>query len=88
MTATLAPMKVAPMESVVCTSNGNQVYMEAQSGAVGATSWTADWTMSSVAWQDAGNTAASCVSELYYFTYQGKAETGYVILATANFNVG
>lgn len=87
-TATGGPSTVIPWQSVVCTSNGVQVYMYAQHGTEGATAWTADWTMSSVAWQDAGNAPGTCVAELYYFTYQGRAETGFVVMATANFAVG
>jgi len=87
LTATFASMKSIPEESVTCTSNGEQVYLNVQTGSAGATSWTADWTLWSQTWQAAGGGAANCVASLYYYTWQGKSETGITYLAAANFAV-
>lgn len=88
MTATYGAMKAVPEESVTCISNGVQVYADAQPGIAGATSWTANWTMWSQGWENMGGGAANCVANVYYFTYSGKVETGYVMLASATFAVG
>jgi hypothetical protein len=87
LTATFAPMKAVPEESVTCTSNGEQVYLNVQTGSGSVSSWTADWTLWSTAWQNAGGGAADCAASLYYYTWQGKTETGVTYLASANFAV-
>jgi hypothetical protein len=87
LTATFGSMKWIPEESVTCTSNGVQVYLDVQTGSAGTTSWTADWTLWSQTWQAAGGGAADCVSNLYYYTWQGKTETGITYLATTSFAV-
>jgi hypothetical protein len=87
LSATFAPVKAVPEESVTCTSNGQEVYLNVQTGSGSTGSWTADWTLWSQAWQSAGGGAANCIAELYYYTWQGKSETGITYLASANFAV-
>jgi hypothetical protein len=87
LSATFTPVKAVPEESVICTSNGEQVYLNVQTGSGSVSSWTAHWTLWSETWQSAGGGAANCVANLYYYTWQGKSETGITYLASANFAV-
>lgn len=86
LTASFGSMKATPEESVICISNGEEVYGDVQVGS-GSSSWTSDWTLWSQLWQDAGGAAATCTANLYYYTWQGKAETGVTYLASATFAV-
>ena len=89
LTANYGGMKAIPEESITCTSNGQQVYLNVQtgSGSGSATPWTSNWTLWSQTWQNAGGGAATCVASLYYYTWTGKSETGVVYLASSSFAV-
>jgi hypothetical protein len=84
-TASYAPMKWVPEESVICTSNGQMVYGNVQVQTSGSSPWTSSWTLWSQTWANAGGAAASCTASLFYYTWQGKTETGVVYLASSIF---
>lgn len=85
MTATFSSMKEVPEVSLNCTSNGVNVYSNGQEGSGGTSPWNLGFALWSQTWQDAGGGPASCVAQLYYFTWQGKSETGVVYLASTTF---
>lgn len=87
LTATFASMKQVPEVSVQCTSNGQDVYLEAQTSSGGNSPWTSTFLMSSPEWTNAGGGAATCSANLYYYVWQGKTETGVVYLAHTAFTV-
>jgi len=83
--ASFAPMKWIPEESVSCTANGKNVYLDVQTYS-GASPWTSSWTLWSQTWANAGGGPASCTAQLFYYTWQGKTETGVVYLASSTFS--
>jgi hypothetical protein len=87
LTATYGPIgKNIPEESVTCTSNGVEVYLNVQTGST-AGSWTSDWGLWSQTWADAGGGPANCVAQLFYYTWQGKVEIAVTYLASSSFAV-
>jgi hypothetical protein len=84
-TATYSSMKWIPEESVICTSNGQTVYGNVQVETSGSSPWTSSWKLWSQTWANAGGGPAACTAALYYYTWQGKKETGVVYLASSIF---
>lgn len=82
--ATYAPMKWIPEESVSCSVNGKEVYLDVQTFS-GASPWTSTWKLWSQTWANGGGGAANCSAALFYYTWKGHTETGVVYLATASF---
>ena len=68
--------------SVTCSQNGQQVYLDVH--AQNYATWT-QFTLWSQTWANAGGGPASCVAKLYYYTWQGKTETGVVYEAQTSF---
>lgn len=83
-TATFAPMKWIPEESVSCSVNGQNVYLDVQTYS-GASPWTSSWMLWSQTWANDGGVAANCTASLFYYTWKGHTETGVVYLARATF---
>lgn len=77
------PTKWMQEMSVTCTQAGRQVYLDVH--GQNDPSWT-QFSLWSPAWQSAGGGSASCVAKLYYYTWQGKTETGVVYEASTSFN--
>jgi hypothetical protein len=84
-TASYSPMKWIAEESVYCTQNGSQVYLDAHLAPSSAQPWSSTFTLWSQAWANNGGGPANCTTQLYYYTWQGKTETGVVYLGTVNF---
>lgn len=68
--------------AVTCSTNGQQVYLDVHTQTM--TDWTA-FSLWSQSWADAGGGSASCVTSLFYYTWQGHTETGVVDEAQASF---
>ena len=83
--ATYAPMRWIAEESVACSKNGTDVYLQAQTAPSTSQPWVSTWALTSPQWAIAGGGAATCTAQLYYYTWQGKTETGVVILNTVTF---
>jgi hypothetical protein len=76
-------MKWIPELSVACSRNNQVVYLDVhmQDGSTASTQFIL-WSQT---WAAAGGGSASCTASLYYYTWQGKTETGVVYLATTSF---
>jgi hypothetical protein len=85
LTATYGSMKQVPEISVDCTSNGQIVYFDVQMGSGTASPWVQQFNLWSQTWQAAGGGPANCVSQLFYYTWQGRVETGEVLLSSTSF---
>jgi len=81
---TYPAMKWIPEVSVSCSQNGQEVYLGVETPS-GSSSWTPEFTLWSQPWANNGGGPAECVANLYYYTWQGKAETGVVYLARTSF---
>jgi hypothetical protein len=81
---TYPAMKWTPEVSVTCTLNGQQVYLDAQTPS-GSGTWAPQFTLWSLPWGATGGVPANCTAQLYYYTWQGKAETGVVYLSQTSF---
>jgi hypothetical protein len=77
------PTKNNPEISVNCSKNGQNVYLDVHGQSQGA-GWT-NFTLWSQQWANAGGGAASCVAQLFYYTWQGKTETGVTYVAQTSF---
>jgi len=84
-TANFSSMKWVPEESVICTASGQTMYGNVQVESSGKSPWTSSWTLWSQTWASAGGGPATCTTTLYYYTWQGKRETGVVYLAAYSF---
>ncbi len=76
------PTKWIQEMSLTCSVGGSQVYLDVH------TEKDANWTtfmLWSQGWQDAGGGPAACTAQLYYYTWQGKTETGLVVEAQKDF---
>lgn len=82
-TATFSGLKSAPEVRLLCSQNGQNVYSSAQVGD-GTSPWSPSFTLSGGAWLGG---SATCFADLYYYTWQGKTETGVVYLGHVDFNV-
>lgn len=76
------PVKSIQEVSVSCAHNGTQMYLDVHTQRYA--NWTR-FTLWSQAWQDAGGVSAACTAQLFYYTWQGKTETGLVVEATTTF---
>jgi hypothetical protein len=77
-----SPSKWVQEMSVTCSVNGQQVLLDVHTQSM--TAWTA-FALWSQPWADAGGGAASCLTSLYYYTWQGHTETGVVYEAETSF---
>jgi hypothetical protein len=84
-TASYSTMKWVPEESINCTASGQNVYLDVQTYS-GSSPWTSSWTLWSQTWANSGGGPASCTAKLFYYTWQGKTETGVVYLASSSFS--
>jgi hypothetical protein len=82
-TATFGALRSSPEVRVLCSQNGQSVYSSAQFGD-GSSPWSPSFTLSGGNWLGG---SASCFADLYYYTWQGKTETGVVYLAHVDFEV-
>jgi hypothetical protein len=78
------PVSGLPEMSVSCSQNGQSVYLDVQMMS-GSSPYTPTFTLWSQTWANNGGGAADCTAQLYYYTWQGKKETGVVYMATTNF---
>jgi len=76
------PTKNVQEVSVSCAQNGNNVYLDVHTQ--NQASWL-QFTLWSQTWANAGGGSANCVAQLYYYTWQGKRETGLVVEAQTSF---
>ena len=76
------PAKSVQEISVTCGPDGTMWYLDVHTA--NQANWTS-FTLWSQKWADAGGSATSCVAELFYYTWQGKMETGRVVEATTSF---
>lgn len=83
--ATYAPMKWIAEESVSCSSNGTDVYLQAQTAPSSSQPWASTFMLWSPEWANAGGGAATCTAQLYYYTWQGRTETSLVLLGSVTF---
>jgi len=67
---------------VSCAQNGDNVYLDVHTQ--NQASWL-QFTLWSQTWANAGGGSANCVAQLYYYTWQGKRETGLVVEAQTSF---
>ena len=76
-------MKWIPEISLTCSQNNQTVYLDVhvQNSSI---PWT-QFTLWSQTWANNGGGAANCTAKLYYYTWQGKTETGVVYLAQTSF---
>jgi type II secretory pathway pseudopilin PulG len=79
------PTKSLQEIGLTCTENGQTVYLSANTQ--NEPSWT-QFKLWSQEWSVAGGGSANCVAQLYYFTWQGKTETGVVIEDQTTFTTG
>lgn len=80
---TYPAMRWTPELSVACSQNGQTVYLDVHVQD-GTTTWT-QFLLWSQTWANNGGGSASCVANLYYYTWQGKTETGVVVEAQTSF---
>jgi hypothetical protein len=83
-TITYPAMKWIPEVSLNCSQKGQEVYLGVET-PTGSGSWTPQFTLWSQQWANNGSGPAECTAKLYYYTWQGKAETGVVYLAQTSF---
>jgi hypothetical protein len=76
------PTKSSQEISVSCSQNGQNVYLGVNTYSTPA---SAQFTLWSQQWADAGGTAANCVAQLFYYTWKGHTETGLVVEASTSF---
>lgn len=76
------PTKNVQEISVSCAQNGSNVYLDVHTQK--QSSWT-QFTLWSQTWANAGGGSANCAASLYYYTWQGKRETGVVYEAQTSF---
>jgi hypothetical protein len=81
---TYQTMKWVPEMSVSCSISGKVVYLVAQTPG-GSGPWTPQFLLWSQSWANSGGGPANCTATLYYYTWQGRAETGIVYLAETTF---
>jgi hypothetical protein len=80
-------MNEVPEVSLTCTAqDGTEVYLSVQTGDGSQSPWQTTWTLWSETWRVNNGGPASCVARLYYYTWQGKRETGIVYLAQLSFD--
>ncbi len=79
------PTKWIQEVSVSCWQNGREVYFGVQTvGSTGGT-YTPSFMLWSMDWAAAGGASANCTADLFYYTWQGKTETGRVDEANTSF---
>jgi hypothetical protein len=84
-TATYSPMKWTAQESLYCTQNGSQVYLNVANAPSTSQTWNSSFTLYSQAWADNPSLPADCTAQLFYLTWQGKTITGRIVLGTSTF---
>ncbi len=73
-----------PLVRVLCYQNGALVYQYSQAPN-GSTPWVPSFRLWDASWAANGGGSASCVADLYYYTWKGQTETSVVYLAHTDF---
>lgn len=83
-TAIDPPVKYTIQVGVFCTQGGKTVFGQVRDMS-GSSPYHPQFTLYSDAWAASGGGSANCTASEYYYTWQGKTETGVVSLANTSF---